>query len=160
MAEARAGIELEPAYHVLYWDLGWALAGLGRYHEAAEALRQATTVAPGDPTTQALFAWALGLAGQREEAIAIRTELERRRTQEYFSAFSTALISVGLGEPEQAISWLEKAAEERGPLMPFLNGWPGFDPLRADPRFQALLRRMNFPETGSHSTPPDSPTSA
>ena len=99
MAEARAGVELEPTYHPFHWDLGWTLAGLGRYDEAVEAMRQATILTPGDPSTQALFAWALGLAGQREEALAIRTDLERRRTQEYFSAFFTALVSVGLGEP-------------------------------------------------------------
>ena len=59
-----------------------------------------------------------------------------------------ALISVGLGESDQAISWLERAAEERDGIMPFLNTWPGFDPLRSDPRFQALLKKMDFPAQG------------
>ena len=54
-----------------------------------------------------------------------------------------------MGLTQQAISWLQKSAEEREGLMPFLNRWPGFDPLRADPRFQALVRRMNFPETAA-----------
>ena len=58
-----------------------------------------------------------------------------------------AMANVGLGEDEQAISWLQQAAEERDAMLPFLNTWPLVDPLRADPRFQALLRRMNFPET-------------
>ena len=145
--EARAGIELERAYHGLYWALGWALAGLGRHDEAVAALRKAANLAPGDMFTLGNLGWALGLAGQRQEALTIVSDLEQRRTHEYVSGFVVALINVGLGEDEKAISWLQQAAEERDATLPFLNTWPGLDPLRADPRFQALLRRMNFPET-------------
>ena len=149
MAEARAGIELDPTYHLLYWNLGWALGDLGRYDEAVEALRQATILAPDDPSALACLGWALGLAGRRPEVLTILGDLERRRTKEYFSGFLMAMVNVGLGESEQAISWLEKAAEERDALVPWLNVWIPFDPLRADPRFQALLRRMHFPETAA-----------
>ena len=159
MAEARAGIELEPT-HTLYWDLAFALVGLDRQEEAVESLRHATMAAPGDPTSRACLGWALGLAGNRQEARAILEDLERRRTQDYCSGFVMALINVGLDEHEQALSWLEdgagagrrRSAKERDALLPFLDKWHGFDPLRAAPRFQALLRRMNFPcagETGA-----------
>ena len=60
-----------------------------------------------------------------------------------------ALTNLGLGESDRAISWLEQAAEERDGLMTLLNVFFYFDPLRADPRFQALLRRLNFPETAA-----------
>ena len=119
----------------------------GLAEELIEALRQATILAPDDPSSLALFGWGLGLAGRRHEVLTILGKLERRRTQEYFSGFLMALVSVGLGERDQAISWLEKAAEERDWMLTFLNRCPEVDPLRADPRFHALLRRMNFPET-------------
>ena len=146
MTEARAGIELERAYHPFYWNLGVASVGLGRHGEAVESLRQATTLAPGDLFSQGLLGWALGLDGQKQEALTIRTDLERRQTQEYVSGFVIALVNVGLGERDQAISWLQKAEEERDPSLSFVNSWPGLDPLRSDPRFQALLQRMNFPQ--------------
>ena len=60
-----------------------------------------------------------------------------------------AIVHVGLRERDQAISHLEKAAEERDPMMTELNVWPGLDPLRADPRFRALLQKMNFPATAA-----------
>ncbi len=47
---------------------------------------------------------------------------------------------------EQALDWLEKAYEERNWYLVFINVDPTFDPLRDNPRFQQLLRRMNFPE--------------
>ena len=59
------------------------------------------------------------------------------------------MVSLGLGAHGQALSWLETAAEERDPILAFINVWFLFDALRGDPRFQALLRRMNFPETAS-----------
>ena len=149
MTEARAGVELEGAYHLLHWDLGLALVGLGRYDEAVEALKQAAILAPDDPTALAYLGWALGLAGRRQEGLTLLGDLERRRTHEYVSGFFMALVNVGLGEQDQAMSWLNRAAEDRDAMLPHLNVFPALDPLRADPRFQALLRRMHFPETAA-----------
>ena len=143
---------MEPTFHFFYLDRGWSLAGLGRYEDAVAAHRQAAMVAPGDPVAQAYLGWVLGLVGQREEVRRIREDLERRRTQEYFSGFLMAHVCLGLGEHEQAIVWLEKAAEERDGLLPFASTWIPLDPLRDDPRFQAFLRRMNFPETATSPT--------
>ena len=146
IAEAHAGIELDPTYPRFYLCLGRGLAGLGRYEEAAEAFRQATIVAPGDPTSQADLGCALGLAGHRQEALTMLEELER---QEHVGGVLLADVSMGLGDHDQAISWLQQAAEERDVVMLFLNTFPVFDPLRSDPRFQALLRKMNFPPTSA-----------
>ena len=105
-------------------------------------------LAPDDPSSLAFLGWALGLAGQRQEALTILDDLERRRSQEYVGGLLSAYVSLGLGDHDQAISWLQQAAEERdGLLTIFSNLWFGVDHIRPDPRFQALLRRMNFPET-------------
>ena len=146
MAEANTGLELDPHFHSNYLTLGWALTGLGRFDEAVEAQRQATLAAPGDPHSEGHLGVVLGLAGHRSEALTILRDLERRRLQEYVSGFLMAQVSLGLGEQDQAISWLQKSAEERDALLPYLDAWFILDPLRADPRFQALLRRLNFPQ--------------
>ena len=149
IAEARAGIELDPNSHFSYMTLGWGLTGLGRRDEAVEALRQEAIIAPGDAFPQALLGWALGVAGHRQEALTILGDLERRRSESYVGGVLLAWVCLGLGDHDQAISWLQRGAEERDGLMLHLNKFFIFDPLRSDPRFQALLRRMNFPETAA-----------
>ena len=149
VAEARAGIELDPSALLFHHDLGWGLAGLGRYEEALEAFRQTTRLALGDAAHLAYRGWVSGLAGQTQIATEILRDLERRRSQEYVGGFWLAHVhlGLGLGDYDQAVVWLQDATEERDGALPFLNRMFSFDPLRADPRFKALLRRMNFPET-------------
>ena len=91
----------------------------------------------GDVFFLGLLGWSSGLAGNRGQAPEISSALEHRRLDEYVSGFALAL--------DQAIGWLQHGVEERDGLMTYLHAWPTWDPLRADPRFQALLRRMNFP---------------
>ena len=140
---------MDANYYINYWNLGLALVGQGRYHEAVEACRRATLLAPGDTLPQAHLGWAFGLAGQSQEALTILADLERRRTQEYVAGFFLALVNLGLGDNDRTITWLQQSAEERDGLMTWLNTLFVFDPLRSDLRFQDLLRRMNFPETAA-----------
>ena len=149
IAEAHAGIELDASYSPAYETLGLGLAGLGRYDEAVEAFRRGVSVVSGDPKSQAELGWALGLAGERQEALAILEDLKRRRSEGYFSGVLVAWVCVGLDDHDQALSWLQQGAEERAGFMTFVNSLPVFDPLRSDPRFQALLKKMNFPAVAS-----------
>jgi hypothetical protein len=59
-------------------------------------------------------------------------------------SFSFAVIHQGLGEMDKALDWYEKAVDEREPLMLQFNVHPNYDPVRAHPRYPALLRRMNL----------------
>jgi hypothetical protein len=49
-----------------------------------------------------------------------------------------------LGELEEAFAWMNRAVDERDPMMTPIRSYPFFDPIRADPRFGALLRKMNL----------------
>jgi hypothetical protein len=62
------------------------------------------------------------------------------------SGFFFAEAYVGLGQSEQAMTWLERAYEAHDQWMVFANSYPGLDRLRSEPRFQGLMRRMNFPQ--------------
>jgi hypothetical protein len=72
-------------------------------------------------------------------------ELNEVSKQIYVSPYNIALIYAGLGEMDKALAWLERAFAERSTWMLYLKVDPWLDSLRSEPRFQDLLRRMNFP---------------
>ncbi len=89
-----------------------------------------------------------GLAGRHVEARAILTEIVERIEQENApdNALALADIYVGLGEYEEAMHWLAAAYEEHDISLVWLKVFWVCGPLRSDPRFQAILGRMDFPE--------------
>ncbi len=86
----------------------------------------------------------LAATGRRPEAEAILEELAAMTPRRYVSAAETAYIYVALGETNLAFAWLEKALAERAWGIVLLRVDPRADPLRADPRFPELLRRVGF----------------
>ncbi len=65
---------------------------------------------------------------------------------EGYSPNVLGLLFMMVGEEERALAWLERGYEQRDPLMTNLKAHPAFDPIRSDPRFDDLLRRIGFPE--------------
>ena len=95
----------------------------------------------------ACLAYTYAIGGRRDEAEKILRRLEEQERQGYVSPFLKAAICTGLGENDRAITLLEKGNQLRANEMVFLKEEPFFGPLRSDPRFQELLRKMNYPET-------------
>ena len=124
--------------------MGLAFVQKQMYAEAIAAFEQSMAGVPV-PTTMAGVAHTYGRMGKTQEARKLLAEVHDMSKRRFVPAFYIALIHVGLGEPDTAFEWLEKAYEERsGPLIE-LNVDPMFDRLRPDPRFAALLRRMGLP---------------
>jgi TolB-like protein/DNA-binding winged helix-turn-helix (wHTH) protein/Tfp pilus assembly protein PilF len=118
------------------------------YPEAIAADKRWTATHPSqsrDPYPLAVLASIYGLQGRNDEAEALIKELKETARHRYVSGFFFAEAYVGLGQRDQAIIWLERAYEEHDQWMVFANSYPGLDRLRSEPRFQALMRRMNFP---------------
>src|SRR5262249_4173114 len=83
-------------------------------------------------------------AGRRADALRVLAELKGRRQKGYVPAGAFVHAYLGLGENEQAFVWLEQAAQERSNIMQFLKVHPYFDPVREDPRFKDLVRRVGL----------------
>jgi len=92
------------------------------------------------------LAYIYASAGQRDEAIRVLGQLTQESMKSELPTIAIALPYVALGEHAQAFQWLDKAYEDRTWDLPYVNVDPAYDPLRDDPRFQDLLRRMNFPD--------------
>jgi serine/threonine-protein kinase len=84
--------------------------------------------------------------GEKNQALAWVDNLKEAAKHKRDTPLTFAEIYAVLGEKDQALVWLEKAFEQRRPLLAWLKASRLWDPLRDDPRFQDLLRRMNFPE--------------
>lgn len=85
------------------------------------------------------------LQGRRQEALEIAAELQQRSAQRYTDPIFLPKIYAALGENDLALVWLEKAYEQRSVGMLLLRHDPDYDPLRSDPRFQYLIRRVGLP---------------
>ncbi|MGA8189064.1 MAG: hypothetical protein WB776_14130, partial [Candidatus Sulfotelmatobacter sp.] len=121
----------------------------GMYPEAIALNKRWAATDPSQSREQyplALMASIYGLQGRKDEAEALIKELKETVRHRYVSGFLFAEAYVGLGQRDQAIIWLERAYEEHDEWMVFANSYPGLDRLRSEPRFQVLMRRMNFPQ--------------
>jgi serine/threonine-protein kinase len=116
------------------------------FTEAVANMQQAVALSPYNPELSWMLGHAYAVAGQIAEARKILDELHALATSQYVHAYGFALIHVGLGENDAALEWLDRAYQDRNSWMPYVQVEPRLDPLRADPRFQDLLGRMDFPE--------------
>ena len=85
-------------------------------------------------------------AGRRKEAREILQQLNELSKQRYVTPYVLGQTYAALGEIDEAFCWLETGYQERAAWMVVLKIDPHLDPLRCDPRFEDLLRRMNFPD--------------
>ena len=83
------------------------------------------------------------MAGKRDEARRVLSQVQSLSEREYFPSYFIALIHMGLGERDETLDWLEKSFEERAGYLIFLAD-PVFDSLRSDPRFADLVRRVGL----------------
>ena len=143
LEQCRKTLDLDPNFAATHWMLGQAYRQKGMYEEAIAEF-QKEVVSRGDPVDTAVLGHAYAVAGKRAEAEKILKELTELSKDRYVSPYFIALIYVGLNDKDEAFDWLEKAFAERSAGMVYLKVEPMFDPIRSDPRFQGLLRRVGL----------------
>jgi serine/threonine-protein kinase len=124
--------------------LGMAYLQKDDYARAEEELRQAYEISGRNPRYLAHLGVAHALAGKQNIARRDMTELHRLAAQHRVQPFLVASMHTALGENDRAFEWLERAYQERGVWMLFLNIDPLFDRLRSDARFAGLLARLKL----------------
>jgi len=142
--QGRKMLEMEPRFPLAHWQLGVAYAEKGMYREAISELEQDKALTHGHPLPLSYLGNILARSGDRSRALQALEEMKTVSKQKYTTALGFARIYAGLGDKEQAFAWLEKAYEERSSGLYLLNVDPIWDPLRSDPRFNDLLRRIGL----------------
>jgi TolB-like protein/DNA-binding winged helix-turn-helix (wHTH) protein/Flp pilus assembly protein TadD len=141
--QSRKTIEMDPNFGLAHNHLGQAYLQKHMNDEAVAELQKAVQLSGGSPTCIANLARAYVASGKRSEAENLLSDLKKRSNPSHSLASEIAVIYVALGDTDQAITWLKKGYEER--FNPGVLLRPGFDPLRSDPRFQDIARRIGLP---------------
>jgi tetratricopeptide (TPR) repeat protein len=141
--ESRKTIEMDLNFALAHLQLGQAYLQKKEFAAAIPELQKAVELSGRSPVSVANLARAYAASGKKSEAVKLLNELQKKSSPGFSHASEIAVVYASLGDVDPAISWLEKGYEER--FNPGVLLRPGLDPLRSDPRFQEILRRVGLP---------------
>ena len=138
-------VELDPNNWFSHLGLGFAYLQGKQYPNAIAEFNHAVRL-ENNPDALGALGLAYGLAGDRGQAQAILRVLQQRSAKSYVPPYDFAQLYIGLGDKDKAFQWLEKARQDRGFAVAWLNVATDVDSLRSDPRFEELLKPIGFPK--------------
>ena len=144
LALAQNAVEVDPDLDRAVATLGWAYLLRGQKDEGLAQLERAVSLSPGNTMWLGQLGAAYGVAGKATKAKVILREIEVRAKSAYVSPYHLAYARMGVGDVERALDYLERAVSERGGPTYGIKSSFLFIPLRAHPRFRALLRTMKL----------------
>jgi TolB-like protein/Flp pilus assembly protein TadD len=142
--ESRSALAVRPDNANSLLGLGFALIADNKPAEAISVLEKALSLSPGSPAVIGVLIRAYAHAGRRSDALRLLADLKRRKEAGYIPAGAFVNAYLGLGDNEQAFYWLEEAYKEQSNILQFVKTHPYFDPIRGDPRFADLVRRVGL----------------
>jgi TolB-like protein/DNA-binding winged helix-turn-helix (wHTH) protein len=144
MEELRSVLAVKPDDAYALWIFGFALIADRRPQEAIPVLEKGVSASDRSPALIGLLIHAYSQAGHHPEALRLLEELKRRKKTGYVPAAAFVKAYLGLGDYDQAFFWLEEAYKEQSNMLLLLKVHPIFDPVRTDPRFTDLMRRVGL----------------
>ena len=142
--QERKTLELEPNVATPLWITGMSYEQKGMLDEAIRYYQLALEKSPTNANYLAALAHARARNGQTADARRILADLEARTGEQAVSPFFIALVYAGLGDVDRGITWLQKSVEERAGSARYLIIEQRLDPLRADPRYAALMQKTGL----------------
>jgi TolB-like protein/Tfp pilus assembly protein PilF len=142
--ESRSALATQPDNALNLLGLGFALIADNKPADAIPVLEKAVSLSSGSPAATGVLIRAYAHAGRRGDALRLLAELKRRAKAGYIPAAAFVNAYLGLGEYDEAFTALQQAYKEQSNILQFLKTHPYFDPIRADPRFAELVRRVGL----------------
>jgi TolB-like protein/DNA-binding winged helix-turn-helix (wHTH) protein/Tfp pilus assembly protein PilF len=142
--ELRSALAVRPDDALTLWILGFVLTAERRPREAVPVLERAVSVSDRSPGIAGLLVYAYAQSGRRADALRLLAELQRRKKTGYVPTAAFVKAYLGVGDYNRAFFWLEEAYKEQSNILLFLKVHPIFDPIRNDPRFTDLSRRVGL----------------
>ena len=148
LARLNWTLDLNPGFWAAYWGLGHVYLALGRHAEGVAEFQKAVDTMGGYATPLQGLGYAKAVAGDRAGALEVIAALDALSAKGYVSPCCHAAIWAGLGDADRCFACLEQAFELRSRSLCWLNVSREYRPLRADPRFAGLVRRIGIPAAG------------
>jgi tetratricopeptide (TPR) repeat protein len=140
-------LEIDPNFYHARWSLARALERKYLFEDAVREFERADALSGGNnPMIRGELAHCYGLMSQDSKAREILDELETMSRKTFVSPLSTAFAFLGLGNRDKTFERLEEALKQHSRALVWINVDPRFEPLRGDPRFSQLLKRIGLPE--------------
>jgi len=140
----QKALEIDPNFWITHLTLGKVYTQQGKYSEAIAEFTKARELSHGNSETIASIGYAAALAGDVGRSRAVLDELKTLSNQHYVPPVTIALVYNGLGDQNEASTWLEKAIEDRDVRLTLLKVDPKWDSFRSNPRFIAILKRIGL----------------
>ena len=144
LREYRSVLTAQPENVVALWSIGFALIAKGQPHYAIPYLEKAVSLSNRNPAVIAVLVRAYAQAGRSNDAFRLLAELKDRSKKGYVPAGAFVNAYSGLGNKDDAFAALELAYKEQSNILQFVKVHPFLDPLRDDPRFKDLVRRVGL----------------
>jgi adenylate cyclase len=141
--QSRKALDLDPDFFLSQFMLGWSDIEAGKYHDAVAELEK-TRKMDSPPFVVGFLGYAYAMAGDRAKAEATIAELNQISAHRYVSPFCTEIVYLGLGDRARALDGLDKSYDARSWWLLFLKVDKMYDPLRSEPRFIALLKKVGL----------------
>jgi adenylate cyclase len=145
--QSRKTLELDPNTTLAHHSLGWCMVWKGNLTEAKAEFQKAVTL-DDLPWYKASLGYAYAASGDRAKAEQILRDLDDLAKKHYVSPALPASVYLGLGEKGKALDWIEKAYEDRDPML-WWNTDRLYDSVRNEPRFQAIIQKVDRMKAGT-----------
>lgn len=149
----KDAIAMNPKAAAPHFWLGRVYQAQEKYAESAEEYEAGGPEISSWPPILAGLGHMYGVTGQRSQALRVLKEIERMSGQHYVSPYAAALVHLGLGDQEKTLELLKQSYDEKANWLVWLLKDPRWDPMRSDPRFQEIVRRVGFPPDAQTRAP-------
>lgn len=144
IAQFRKVLEMNPKYYLANAMMGNVHTLAGQYDEALACYAIAREADADSKFIDSLQAMTLARAGRRAETVELLQKITQRAASDYISPVSIAYVHTAMGDADQAFENLDRAIQDRDPNLLGLKSNPIFESLREDPRYHALLKKMQL----------------
>jgi TolB-like protein/tetratricopeptide (TPR) repeat protein len=142
--QARLVLAVDANYPTAHVLIGVVRCAERKFDEAIPELRKCLELSNRAPVWLGWLGLGVAQSGDVAESRALLAQLHAAAERAYIPSSCFAWIHLGLGELDEAFEWMNRAVDDRDPMMTPIKSYPFFDPIRADQRFAALLRKMNL----------------